>query len=79
MLLFDSNADLYSECHADNHGDTNNHYDRCGFTTAREGTATYVLVSDSLIRFSTNYVAIRFDIDRHYLIIRPANSKSDYF
>lgn len=79
MLLFGSNADPYSECHADNHGDANDHYDRCGFTTAREGTAACVLVGDSLVRFSTGYVAIRFDIGRHCLIMRPANSESGCF
>ena len=65
MLVFDSNPNPYSEDDGNDDGGADDGYDCCGSIAAKDGTVTAVLVGNGLIRSSTGFIAIRFEIGRH--------------
>ena len=79
MLVFGFNTKHYSEHYGNDDRGADDHYNCCAFVAARDRTATAVLVGSGLIRFSTGFIAIRFDIDRpmgHWSIMF---AQSDFF
>ena len=65
MLIFDSNTNPHFEDYGNDDDGADDRYNCCGSTAAKDGSGTAVLVGNGLIRSSTGFIAIRFEIGRH--------------